>query len=266
MLVYRFRQHRTSFSRAFRVNDQELLRYSRQIMLPEVDIAGQQRLAAAKVLVIGLGGLGSPLALYLASTGVGEITLVDDDVVDLSNLQRQVVHSEDRIGNNKAESAAQTLRKLNSGCKVNCISHRLARSELHALLKHYDLVFDASDNSATRYLINEVCWSNNVPLVCAAAIQWQGQVTLFDPNDDASPCYRCLYPQPDSNEALNCSENGVIAPLVGIIGSCQALEGVKYIAGVKPSLAGHVLYLDGKYMDWHKLRLTPLKDCPVCAR
>lgn len=247
------------------MNDQELLRYSRQIMLPEVDIAGQEKLSAAKVLLIGLGGLGSPLAFYLVGSGIGKITLVDDDAVDLSNLQRQIVHSEERIGENKATSAAKTLSALNSNCEISSITHRLKRSEMDALLSDVDLVFDATDNSSTRYLINEACWHNRVPLVSGAAIQWQGQVTLFDPTDNTSPCYRCLYPEETGATALNCSENGVIAPLVGIIGSCQALEGIKYLTGVKPSLAGQILYLDGKYMEWRKLRLPRLSHCPVCA-
>jgi molybdopterin/thiamine biosynthesis adenylyltransferase len=247
------------------VNDQELLRYSRQIMLPELDVAGQQKLSEAKALVIGLGGLGSPLALYLAGAGVGEITLVDDDVVDLSNLQRQIIHNEARIGDNKAESAAMTLRGLNSDCKVHTITHRLTQSEINTVLADTTIVFDATDNLATRHMINEVCWRNRVPLVSGAAIQWQGQITLFDPNDKSSPCYRCLYPEDDTAGELNCAENGVIAPLVGIIGSCQALEGIKYLTDVKPSLAGYILYLDGKYMEWRRLRLPALNDCPVCS-
>ena len=234
-------------------------------MLPELDVAGQQKLSEAKALVIGLGGLGSPLALYLAGAGVGEITLVDDDVVDLSNLQRQIIHNEARIGDNKAESAAMTLRALNSDCKVHTITHRLTQSEMDTLLAGTTIVFDATDNLATRHMINEVCWRNRVPLVSGAAIQWQGQITLFDPNDRSSPCYRCLYPEDDTAGELNCAENGVIAPLVGIIGSCQALEGIKYLADVKPSLAGYILYLDGKYMEWRRLRLPALNDCPVCS-
>ncbi|MEC7969390.1 MAG: molybdopterin-synthase adenylyltransferase MoeB [Pseudomonadota bacterium] len=247
------------------MNDQELLRYSRQIMLPELDIAGQQKLSVAKALVIGLGGLGSPIALYLASAGIGEITLVDDDDVDLSNLQRQIIHNEARIGTNKAESAALTLHALNNDCKVNTITHRLTQSEINTLLADTTIVFDATDNLATRHMINEMCWRNKVPLISGAAIQWQGQITLFDPSDRDSPCYRCLYPDDPTANELNCAENGVIAPLVGIIGSCQALEGIKYLAGVKPSLAGYVLYLDSKYMEWRRLRLPVLKDCPVCA-
>lgn len=234
-------------------------------MLPELDVAGQQKLSEAKALVIGLGGLGSPLALYLAGAGVGEITLVDDDVVDLSNLQRQIIHNEARIGDNKAESAAMTLQGLNSDCKVHTITHRLTQSEINTLLADTTIVFDATDNLATRHMINEVCWRNRVPLVSGAAIQWQGQITLFDPNDKSSPCYRCLYPEDDTAGELNCAENGVIAPLVGIIGSCQALEGIKYLTDVKPSLAGYILYLDGKYMEWRRLRLPALNDCPVCS-
>ena len=247
------------------MDDTELLRYSRQIMLPELDIAGQQRLADAAVLIVGLGGLGSPLALYLASSGVGELVLVDDDHVDESNLQRQIVHTEASIGANKAESAAARIHALNNSTKLTSITHRLERKEFAKLLETVQLVFDATDNLASRHFLNEMCWRNGVPLVSGAAIQWQGQVTLFDPNDKRSPCYRCLYPSDDAAMALNCSENGVIAPLVGIIGSVQALEGIKYLAGITPTLAGYVLYFDGKYMEWRKLRLAPLKDCAVCG-
>lgn len=247
------------------MNDSDLLRYSRQIMLPELDVAGQQRLANAKVLVVGLGGLGSPLALYLASSGVGEMVLVDDDHVDESNLQRQIAHTEASIGTNKAESAAARIHEINTSTKLTSIKRRLDRSELSGLLETVDLAFDATDNLASRHLLNETCWNLGVPLVSGAAIQWQGQVTLFDPKDENSPCYRCLYPDDDAALELNCAENGVIAPLVGIIGSCQALEGIKYLAGIKPTLAGHILYFDGKYMEWRKLKLAPLKTCPVCA-
>jgi adenylyltransferase/sulfurtransferase len=148
---------------------------------------------------------------------------------------------------------------------LTSITHRLERKEFAELLETVQLVFDATDNLASRHFLNEMCWRNGVPLVSGAAIQWQGQVTLFDPNDKRSPCYRCLYPSDDAAMALNCSENGVIAPLVGIIGSVQALEGIKYLAGITPTLAGYVLYFDGKYMEWRKLRLAPLKDCAVCG-
>jgi len=244
--------------------DEELLRYSRQIMLPELDIEGQQRLADARVLIVGLGGLGSPLALYLASSGVGELVLVDDDQVDVSNLQRQIAHTEASIGDNKAESTAARIRALNSMTRLTCITHRLAGTELAALLDTVNLAFDATDNLASRHLLNETCWHKRVPLVSGAAIQWQGQVTLFDANDENSPCYRCLYPDDNAGE-LSCAENGVIAPLVGIIGGCQALEGIKYLTGIRPTLAGHILYFDGRYMEWRKLRLSPLKNCQVCG-
>ena len=247
------------------MNDDELLRYNRQIMLPELDIAGQQRLAEARVLVVGLGGLGSPLALYLASSGIGELVLVDDDHVDESNLQRQIAHTEASIGANKAESAAARIRALNKTTKLTCITRRLVGAELTAILETVHIAFDATDNLASRHLLNEACWRHGVPLVSGAAIQWQGQVTLFDPNDSSSPCYRCLYPNDDDAMELNCAENGVIAPLVGIIGCCQALEGIKYLTGVTPTLAGHILYFDGKYMEWRKLRLLPLTACPICG-
>ena len=246
------------------MDDSELLRYSRQIMLPDFDIAGQEALAAARVLIVGVGGLGSPAALYLGAAGVGHLTLCDDDQVDLSNLQRQIAHSTVNIGANKAESARSTLAGLNPHIEVTVIDERLDESRLKAVLNDTDLVLDCTDNFDTRYVINDLCWQAGVPVVSGAAIRWEGQVCVFDPTKADAPCYRCLYPSGDS-DALNCSDNGVIAPLVGIIGTCQALEAIKHIAGIGETLAGYVLYLDGKYMDWRKLKLARRAQCPVCG-
>ncbi|MGE0624594.1 MAG: ThiF family adenylyltransferase [Pseudomonadales bacterium] len=246
------------------LTDTQLLRYSRQIMLPEVDVAGQERLLDATVLVVGLGGLGSPVALYLAAAGVGRLILSDDDDVDLSNLQRQIVHSAADVGSPKVESAARTLRALNPDVALELVPERLAGDRLADVVARATVVVDATDNFGTRFELNEACVAAGVPLVSGAAIRWEGQVAVFDPRDPASPCYRCLYESGDDG-ALNCSENGVIAPLVGIIGTCQAMETVKLIAGVGETLTGIVLYFDGKRMEWRRLRLPKSPDCPVCA-
>ena len=245
------------------VDDRALLRYSRQIMLPEIDIEGQQRLADATVLVIGLGGLGSPVALYLAAAGVGHLVLNDFDNVDLSNLQRQIIHTNAALGAPKVESAAQAIRAINPLVEVETVNRKLSRGALEALLGGVDLVLDGSDNFSTRYLVNEACWQTGTRLVSGAAIRWEGQVALFDPNVPESPCYRCLYPEGD-DEALNCAENGVIAPLVGVVGAMQAMEAVKAITRVGEPLIGQVLYYDAKRADWRKFKLPKRRACPAC--
>jgi len=246
------------------VEDEELLRYSRQIMLPDMDIAGQEKLRNAHVLIVGLGGLGSPAALYLAAAGVGTLTLCDHDEVDLSNLQRQIAHDTAHIGVNKATSAAAQIEGINPLIQVNVVTEAMDAAALDAHLEHVDMVLDCTDNFTARYLLNDHCWAAGVPLVSGAAIRWEGQVAIFDSNQDDTPCYRCLYPSAEE-DALNCSENGVIAPLVGIIGTCQALEAIKLLCGIGESLCGYILYLDGKYMEWRRLRLKPSPSCPNCA-
>lgn len=246
------------------MDDSELLRYSRQIMLPEIDIEGQGRLGSATVLVVGLGGLGSPVVMYLAAAGIGRLILNDFDAVDLSNLQRQIVHKDASVGEPKIRSAASTLAALNPLVAVETIGERLSREALDELLVRVDLVLDASDNFATRYLVNDACWRAGKPLVSGAAIRWEGQVALFDPGRPESPCYRCLYPEGD-DEALNCAENGVIAPLVGVVGAMQAMEAVKAITGVGDPLVGHILYYDAKRADWRKFKLGKRPSCPVCG-
>ena len=247
------------------MNDDQLLRYSRQIMLPEVDIAGQEKLLAARVLIVGLGGLGSPAALYLAAAGVGHLTIVDHDVVELSNLQRQIAHSEASVGQPKVTSAVEGISRLNSTITIVPIAKRLEGDDLQAAIGGADLVLDATDNFASRFAINELCVSTRTPLVSGAAIRLEGQVAVFDPRAADSPCYRCLYADGD-DEALNCAENGVMAPLVGIIGTIQAMEAIKLIAGLGDALVGYVLYLDAKRMDWRKLKLPKNPNCPTCAR
>jgi adenylyltransferase/sulfurtransferase len=245
------------------MNDEQLLRYSRQIMLPDVDIDGQEKLLAANVLVVGLGGLGSPAAMYLAAAGIGQMTLVDFDTVDLSNLQRQIVHSSHRVGQNKAFSAAQTLRDLNPGVRITCIDKMLDMDLLPELVKSHTLVVDCTDNFTARFAINAACVQARVPLVSGAAIRLEGQVAVFDARDAASPCYRCLYQEGDDD--LTCAANGVLSPLVGVIGSLQALEAIKIIVGFGQTLAGRVLLFDGRYSQWREIILPRDTGCPVCA-
>ncbi|UUA70880.1 HesA/MoeB/ThiF family protein [Cellvibrio sp. QJXJ] len=246
------------------MNDEQLLRYSRQIMLPDVDLDGQDKLLAARVLIIGLGGLGSPVAMYLAAAGVGHLTLVDFDAVDLTNLQRQIVHTTARIGMNKAASAAQSLRELNPGVKIDTIEKLLATDELLAQVKLATVVVDCTDNFQTRFAINAACVAAKVPLVSGAAIRLEGQVAVFDARAETSPCYRCLYEE-DSDD-LTCAANGVLAPLVGIIGSMQALETIKLICGFGSSLAGRLLLLDARHSQWRELKLPKDHNCPVCGQ
>lgn len=246
------------------MNDEQLLRYSRQIMLTEFDVVGQQALLDARVLVIGLGGLGSPAALYLAAAGVGALTLVDHDVVDLSNLQRQIIHDQGFLGQAKVASAAARIAALNPDTRVDQIASSLDGPELAAEVAKADVVLDGTDNFTARYAINAACVATRTPLVSGAAIRFEGQVTVVDPRQDDAPCYRCLYGDA-GDDALNCAENGVAAPLVGVVGSIQAMEAMKIIAGVGDSLAGYVVHLDAKRMEWRKLRLTKDPDCPTCG-
>ncbi len=244
------------------MDDQQLLRYSRQIMLPEIGFEGQQKLLQSRVLIIGLGGLGSPVAMYLAAAGVGELVLVDFDRVDLSNLQRQIIHTSGSIGLPKVESARQTLTDINPECQIHCINQQLEGSALAEQVTKADLVIDASDNFATRFALNEASVATQTPLISGAAIRMEGQVSLFTgiPGD---PCYRCLYGDAIEVEQT-CSENGVLAPVVGIIGSIQATEAIKVLTGAGTPLKGRLLILDALHMQWRSLKLSADPDCPVC--
>ena len=246
------------------MDDELLLRYSRQIMLPDLDIAGQEKLQHSRVIIIGLGGLGSPAALYLAASGVGSLVLNDFDDVDLSNLQRQIAHSQQHIGMNKAESAARQIAAINSHTRVEILSDRLDAETLTQALADVDVVLDCTDNFQTRFMLNETAWKSGTPVVSGAAIGWEGHLSVFDPGGESSPCYRCLYQEGDDG-ALNCAENGVIAPLVGIIGTIQALEAIKLVTGIGECLVGRVMYFDAKYMEWRSLKLKRRVDCPVCS-
>ncbi len=247
------------------MNDDQLLRFSRQIMLPEVDVAGQEALLAAHVAIIGVGGLGSPAALYLAASGIGELTLVDDDVVDHTNLQRQIAHTEARIGQPKVASAAESVRALNAGIRLNLVDRRLDSEAALAELCHAaDVIVDATDNFSSRYAMNRAALAARTPTVSAAAIRFDGQLTVFDPRRADSPCYRCLYPQ-GSDTALNCAENGVIAPLVGVIGCLQALEVIKLVTGAGTPLVGRLQVFDGRTSEWQTFRLPRNPDCEDCG-
>ena len=245
------------------MNDDQLLRYSRQMMLPEIDAEGQQRLANARVLIIGLGGLGSPVSMYLASAGVGHLVLVDYDKVDLSNLQRQIVHSTADIDRLKIDSAKKTLAALNPEITITTIDHALEEQELFEQAKLADVIIDASDNFQTRFAINEASVQAKTPLVSGAAIRFEGQVTVFDPRDESSPCYRCLY-NDDVTTQETCTANGVIAPLLEIIGSIQANEAMKLIMGIGDSLVGRLLLIDVLNMEFNVAKLNKDKACPIC--
>ena len=246
------------------MNDEQLLRYSRQILLPQFGVEGQQKLLDAHVLVIGLGGLGSPVTMYLAAAGVGSLTLVDYDDVELSNLQRQIVHRTENIQQPKVESARQNLLALNPEINIHCINHKLDDTELDNLTSQVDVVVDATDNFPTRFAINKSCVKNSKPLVSGAAIRLEGQVSIFDMRNESSPCYRCLYDE-DGSVAETCSENGVMAPMVGIIGCIQAMETIKLIAGLGETLTGKLLITDSMYQEWRSMKLKKDPDCPVCG-
>ncbi|MDI1230454.1 MAG: molybdopterin-synthase adenylyltransferase MoeB [Methylobacter sp.] len=246
------------------MNDNQLLRYSRQIMLPQIDIEGQQKLLAANVLIIGAGGLGSPAAIYLAAAGIGTITIYDNDVVDLSNLQRQIAHHTPDIGTDKVISTRQTLNKLNPEVKVRAIKQRLDGEQLDFEVRQADVVLDCSDNFSTRFAINSACVKQQTPLVSGAAIRFEGQVTVFTPGKNDSPCYNCLYHN-DGEELQNCATNGVIAPITGIVGSIQALEAMKLIMNIGEALTGRLLLLDGLTMEWNTMKLRKNPDCPTCS-
>ncbi len=247
------------------MDDDELLRYARHIMLPQFGIEGQQRLKAAHALIIGMGGLGSPAAMYLAAAGVGRLTLVDDDMVELSNLQRQLIHKTSMLGKAKVDSARQALAELNPLVSIHTVNARLQGQDLQQQIRSADVVLDCTDNFDSRFAINAACYAEKTPLVSGAAIGMQGQLSVFDARRDDSPCYRCLYDDNSSEEALACSENGVLSAVVGTIGTLQAVEALKLLTGIGETLCGRLLIFDGLHMEWRTLRLTADKHCPVCG-
>ena len=248
------------------MDDAQLLRYSRHILLPEIGIEGQEKLLAARALVVGAGGLGSPVAIYLAAAGVGRITLCDADRVDLTNLQRQIVHRMRAIGQPKVASAQATLAEINPQSIVEAIEERLEAERVGALVSASDVVLDCSDNFATRHAINRACVAHRVPLVSGAAIRFDGQVAVFDSRSETSPCYACLFPEDADSEELRCAVMGVFAPLTGIIGTIQAAEAIKVITGTGTPLLGRLLVLDALAMQWREMRLTRDPQCRACSR
>lgn len=247
------------------MNDDQLLRYSRHILLDEIGIDGQQSWLDARALVIGAGGLGSPVALYLAASGVGQLTLCDPDVVDLTNLQRQIIHRTDAIGQPKVVSARGTLAGINPGTRVDVVQERVSGAQLEALVRDADIVLDCCDNFATRHAVNRACVKHGRPLVSGAGIRFDGQVAVFDPRDAESPCYHCLFPETGDLEEMRCAVMGVFAPLVGIIGAVQAAEALKVLAGIGESLTGRLLMLDAMAMQWRSVRVRRDPACGVCG-
>lgn len=246
------------------MHDQQLLRYSRQILLQQIDVDGQQRLLDSRVLIVGMGGLGSPAALYLAGAGVGRLVLADDDHVDLSNLQRQIIHGTADLDRPKTASAADRLSALNPDIQIQQLDQRLLGEQLHEAVAQVDLVLDCTDNFATRQAVNRACVALRRPLVSGAAIRLQGQVTVFDPREQDSPCYQCLYGDGDE-VALSCSEAGVIGPLVGMVGSLQALEAMKLLAGFGEPLVGRLLLIDALQTRFRELRIKRDPGCTCCG-
>lgn len=253
------------------MNDQQLLRYSRHILLPQMDIEGQQALLDAHVLVVGAGGLGCPVIQYLAASGVGagagQLTLVDDDVVELSNLQRQTAHGTADVGMTKVESAKADVLRLNPDVNVQAIQQRADEQWLRSFFSQnrVTLVIDCTDNATIRYLLNKVCLETKTPWVSGAAVGLNGQITVFDPRQENVPCYRCLYPSLDDQQ-LTCSENGVLSPLVGVIGSMQALEALKLIAGIGEPAVAKLMTFDAMSADWRSWKLPQSPDCRDCGK
>jgi len=246
------------------MNDDQLLRYSRQIMLPEIDAAGQIKLADSTVLLVGLGGLGSAISIYLTAAGVGHLILVDYDKVDLSNLQRQIVHATSDIGRLKVESAHDRLLALNPDVSLTLVDKALEIDSLTEYAHGADVIIDATDNFKTRFMINEASVATLTPLVSGAAIRFEAQVSVFDPRDSESPCYRCLYGE-DNQVDETCTMNGVLSPLLGIVGSIQATEAMKLIMGLGKTLQGELLLVDVMAMEMHKAKLRKDPECPVCG-
>ncbi|MCS6875699.1 MAG: molybdopterin-synthase adenylyltransferase MoeB [Aquificaceae bacterium] len=251
----------------FKFTEEQIKRYARHIILPEVGGVGQEKLLNSKVLVIGAGGLGSPSIYYLAAAGVGTIGIVDFDVVDFSNLQRQILHNTERVGVPKVESARMTVEKLNPDVKVITYNTMINKSNIMDIIKDYDVVLDGTDNFPTRFLINDACYFLNKPLVSAAMLRFEGQISVFDfRNKENSPCYRCLYPEPPPPGLVpSCQEAGILGSIGGIMGCIQATEAIKLLLGIGESLVGRLLIMDALSMDFRKVKLRKDKACPLCG-
>jgi molybdopterin/thiamine biosynthesis adenylyltransferase len=247
------------------MEDAQLLRYSRHILLNELGIDGQEKLLASHALIIGAGGLGSPVSLYLGSAGVGHITVVDHDQVDATNLQRQIAHTLDRVGQDKAESVRTAIAQINPDVRVTPITQRADAALLNTLVAQADVVIDCCDNFETRHAVNRACVQHGKPLVSGAAIRMDGQVSVFDSTQSDAPCYACIFPPEQAPEETRCATMGVFAPLVGIIGSVQAAEALKILSGMGSHMAGRLLMLDGRDLSWTDIRMGRNAQCPVCA-
>lgn len=247
------------------MDDTQLLRYSRHILLNELGIDGQEKILASHALVIGAGGLGSPVALYLGSAGVGRITVVDHDEVDATNLQRQIAHTLDRVGQFKAESVRTAIAQINPDVTVDAVTQRADMALLNALVPQADVVIDCCDNFETRHAVNLACVVHRKPLVSGAAIRMDGQVSVFDSTQADAPCYACIFPPEQLPEETRCATMGVFAPLVGIIGTVQAAEALKILSGMGSHMAGRLLMLDGRELSWTDIRMQRNLACPVCA-
>ena len=248
------------------MNDNQLLRYSRHILLPQISYEGQEKLVNSHALIIGAGGLGAPVALYLAAGGVGKLTICDFDVVDLTNLQRQIIHTTQSVGTNKAVSAQQTIQAMNPEVVVQTVQEKSSIEGMEKLASEADVVIDCTDNFTTRDALNRICVKLRKPLVSGAAIGFEGQISVFDMRNENSPCYQCLYPDMDVEENMRCSENGVFSPLVGIIGTMQAAEAMKLLMRIGESLQGRLLLLDTLSMEWRSIRLSRDPSCKVCGQ
>jgi molybdopterin/thiamine biosynthesis adenylyltransferase len=247
------------------MNDNQLLRYSRHILLPQVSYEGQDKLVNSHALVVGAGGLGSPVALYLAASGVGTLTICDFDVVDLSNLQRQIIHTTQSVGINKAVSAQQAIYEINPDVTVKTVEQKSTEDNFSVLVSQADVVIDCSDNFATRYTLNRLCVKLKKPLVSGAALGFEGQITVYDMRSNSSPCYHCLFPDNGEDTDLRCTTNGVFAPLVGMIGTTQAAEALKLLMGIGESLQGRLLLLDALAMEWRTIKLSKDPACIACS-
>ncbi len=247
------------------MNDNQLLRYSRHILLPQIEYAGQEKLTQSHALIVGAGGLGSPVALYLAASGVGQLTICDYDEVDLTNLQRQIIHTTQSVGINKAVSAQESLYEINPEVDVKTVQKKSTEKEMADLVKVADVVIDCSDNFATRYALNRICHAEKKPLVSGAAVRFEGQITVFDFRHVDTPCYSCLFPESDDNQEQRCAENGVFSPLVGMIGTAQAAEALKCLMNIGETLQGRLLMLDALTAEWRTIKFAKDPACRVCG-
>jgi len=247
------------------MNDDQLLRYSRHILLDALGVEGQQKILDAHALVIGAGGLGCPAALYLASAGVGKLTLVDDDTVDLTNLQRQILHTVERVGQAKVASASIALAQINPEVQIVALQERADAARLAELIECADIVLDCTDNFTTRHAINRACVAFKKPLVSGAAVRFDGQVSVYDLRDADQPCYHCLFPEGEEVDEVRCATMGVFAPITGIVGAMQAAEALKVIAGIGEALVGRLLLLDALSMEWRTVKFGKDAECAVCG-